>query len=1066
MLSSATIQNPTFVADLPGNYVVQLIVNDGIQSSTPSMVTITTTNTAPVANPGLNQAVPVPANVSLDGSGSSDADNDPLTYAWSFSSRPPGSSAALSSLTAVRPTFLADVTGTYVVQLIVNDGFANSSPVTVTITAGVKAITLSPNPLNLSTNTPGTLTLTLGSVAGPGGQIVFLDSSDGTIASVPANVTVPEGLGGVNVTILAGSGAGSTTITALASGFTPGFATINVTPPTVKVTLSANTIGLTRTANGTITLNSPAPTGGVSVSLSDPSGFVTFQPATVPIAAGATSATFTATGAAVGSTTILAIAPGYNTGTASVTVAMLGAITLLPNVTVGPGQSVPFPVSLVTGAPVGGATIDLVSSDTSRVTISPASVTIAQGQTTPAQQPTVTGVNIGSADISASAPGFFGDKKTVQVAANITFLQQTLTVGVNGTQELTLNFSGQAPAGGLTINLSSTNPSVATVPTTVTIAATKSSVTVPVTGIGVGASVIHASAPGLAETTATVNVVNVGAIGLPANQTVGLGASIPFPISLPSPAPAGGVTVTLASSDTSKVTISAASVTIAGGQTTPPVQPTVTGVSFGTATINATASGYTSASSQVQVATIMSFASPTVSITGLTTQTVALNLSAGAPAGGLTVNLTSSNTNVVTVPASVSFAANSTSANVLLTAVGPGTATITAASVTPGIANATTSVTVSTGSNTGAIILPASGALGLGVTAPFPVSITSPATAPITIALASSDSSKVTLSLASVTIAIGQTTPPVQPTVTGVNFGTANILATASGFTPASSSVQVNATVVFSPPSLTLSAGTQNLTLNAIGGRARRRSNHQPELQQHGCRHGARDGEFRGGFEYDIGTRNGGRARSGDDPRQQPAEYCGRHCRRDRSGWYRSARQRDCAARAADAFSRDFGNTGAQRRRQCIALQQRYVQGHCGIPHALLRRRADYAHVPSGRERCGFRQLHDHRYSEWLRIRHRGSESDGFGQFLPRQPDAGQRFSTTKPLSTLSTFAAFQHHVHADFFKHQRGDCAVDGHHSGKPEQRAGASDSGRTGLDHDYGKHRHAESGKCHRRA
>ena len=388
VLSSTTIQNPTFVADLPGNYVAQLIVNDGVQSSLPSMVTITTTNTAPVSNPGLNQFVPAPSAVSLDGSGSTDADNDSLTYNWSFSSRPPGSNATLSSSIAVAPTFFADVTGTYVVQLIVNDGFADSTPVTVTVTAGVKAITLSPNPLNLSTNTPGTLTLSLGSVAGPGGQIVFLDSSSGTIASVPANATVPEGMSGVNITILPGSGVGSTTITAIANGFSPGFSTVNVTSPTVSVALSAGTIGLTRTAAGTITLSGPAPQGGASVTLQDPSGLVTFQPSTVLIAAGSTKGTFTATGAALGSTTILAGAPGFNTGTASVTVAMLGAITLLQNVTVGPGQTLPFPVSLVTGAPVGGVTIDLVSSDTSRVTISPSSVTIAQGQTTrPSNRP-------------------------------------------------------------------------------------------------------------------------------------------------------------------------------------------------------------------------------------------------------------------------------------------------------------------------------------------------------------------------------------------------------------------------------------------------------------------------------------------------------------------------------------------------------------------------------------------------------------------------------------------------------------------------------------------------------
>ncbi|UCD77726.1 MAG: hypothetical protein JSW26_20260, partial [Desulfobacterales bacterium] len=48
-------------------------------------------------------------------------------------SKPGGSSASLSSTTAIKPTFEVDVAGSYTVQLIVNDGTDNSTPDTVTI---------------------------------------------------------------------------------------------------------------------------------------------------------------------------------------------------------------------------------------------------------------------------------------------------------------------------------------------------------------------------------------------------------------------------------------------------------------------------------------------------------------------------------------------------------------------------------------------------------------------------------------------------------------------------------------------------------------------------------------------------------------------------------------------------------------------------------------------------------------------------------------------------------------------------------------------------------------------
>ncbi|HXS96501.1 MAG TPA: PKD domain-containing protein [Candidatus Limnocylindrales bacterium] len=811
VLSNPTLQNPTFIADLPGTYIAQLIVNNGTLSSTPSMITITTTNTPPVANAGFTQVLPVPTTVVLDGSQSSDADNDTLTYAWSISSKPQNSQATLSSATAVSPSFIADVAGTYVIQLIVSDGYSTSVPSTVTITAGGTTITLTPNPLNVSTGTTGNLTVSLGTPAGPGGQIVTLFSSNGSIAAVQANVTVPQGLAGVNVPITAGAGIGSTVITALAAGFSPGATTVNVSSPSVAIALPSSVIGVSRTVSGVATLSAPAPNGGVNVTLSDAAGLVSFQPAVINIPAGTVTGTFTVTGNTAGSTTIVAGAPGYITGSTNVTVAMLGAITLLSNVVVGPGQSLPFPVSLVTGAPVGGVTISLSSSDPAKVTISPATVTIAQGETSPATQPVVTGVNLGSASISASAPGFFGDSKVVQVAATLSLQPQTLTVGINATQNLTLTLSGPAPASGLTINISSSNTAVATVPATVTIPATKATVVVPVTAVGLGTAVIHASAPpSLADTTANVNVVNLGAINLPVGATVGLAQSVPFPVTLPAPAPAGGVTVNLASSDTSKVTISPASVSILAGQTAPATQPTISGVNLGTANISANASGYSAASQPVQVTATLTFAQPTLTITGAGPSIMALNLSGPAPAPGLTVSLSSSSPNVAGVPATVTFPTGATAVNVSISGGTPGTSVVHASFT--GIPDATLAVTVLAA---GAITSPANASLGLGQSAPLIIALSSAPSAPVTVTLVSSDSSKVTVSPASVTIPAGQTTPVTVPMLTGVNIGSATLTATASGYTSATTAVQVGATVTFTQQSITINGtATQNLTLN------------------------------------------------------------------------------------------------------------------------------------------------------------------------------------------------------------------------------------------------------------
>jgi len=135
-LVGSTTAMPTFVPDVSGDYIAQLIVTgSGGSVSKPDTVVIATGDTTPVANAGGSQTVfGVGTQVNLSGTASSDADGDALTYRWALLSRPPGSTAALTSSTTATPSFLTDLVGSYIVQLIVNDGTTDSVPVTSVIT--------------------------------------------------------------------------------------------------------------------------------------------------------------------------------------------------------------------------------------------------------------------------------------------------------------------------------------------------------------------------------------------------------------------------------------------------------------------------------------------------------------------------------------------------------------------------------------------------------------------------------------------------------------------------------------------------------------------------------------------------------------------------------------------------------------------------------------------------------------------------------------------------------------------------------------------------------------------
>ncbi len=141
--SFASISNtdaiaPTFFVDVPGTYVAQLTVTDSHNLSSTDSVTISTVDVPPNAVAGDWQRVAVGATVHLNAAASSDPNGDPITFTWSMLSRPAGSAAVITGVTSVTPTFVADLPGSYVLQLEATDSHGNISLSTVEVTTDPK----------------------------------------------------------------------------------------------------------------------------------------------------------------------------------------------------------------------------------------------------------------------------------------------------------------------------------------------------------------------------------------------------------------------------------------------------------------------------------------------------------------------------------------------------------------------------------------------------------------------------------------------------------------------------------------------------------------------------------------------------------------------------------------------------------------------------------------------------------------------------------------------------------------------------------------------------------------
>ena len=459
-----------------------------------------------------------------------------------------------------------------------------SSGVSVTITASTPdssaAATLAltpPVPVSLSFSPSSVIggatatgTVTIDVAAPSGGAVVNLASNTSGV-SVPASVTVPAGSTTATFSATTSVVSSQTNATVTASvGSVSVTGTLTMNPASlVGITISPTAVPAGESALGTVTLNGITGPGGITVVLSGNSTSCSV-PASILVPAGASSATFTIQTSSVAkpATATISATLGSITKSASLTIntATLLGISLNPT-TIAGGTSSTGTAVLTSAAGTGGVTVKLASSTKSASV--PASVSIAAGKSSAMFTVKTVSVAAQTQAVISGSVGSVTESATLTIAPpslDTITLKPTAVVGPAASTG-TVTLTGPAPAGGLTVSLSS-NVSAATVPATVTVpaGAAHAGFTVKTSTVGTPTTAqISAAVNGTGiNASLTVNPPAIVSVALKPTSVTG-GATASGTVTIGAAAPAGGIVVTL-SSTSSSATVPA-SVTILQGKT-------------------------------------------------------------------------------------------------------------------------------------------------------------------------------------------------------------------------------------------------------------------------------------------------------------------------------------------------------------------------------------------------------------------------------------------------------------------------------------------------------------------
>jgi FG-GAP repeat len=302
-------------------------------------------------------------------------------------------------------------------------------------------------------------TVSVKNPAPAGGQVIHLASNRAEL-HVPTEITIPEGQ--VSATfqgktdLLSASVTGF--VTASAWGETDGRAQVQIDPGKITLTFESPTILAGRTGKATVRVSPSWLASGAKLTLSsDQVGVSVPTRLTIPVGRGNANFTVsTSPSATEYSASITVRGAGMSAGVGVIKVRLRSlSVGVSPGAIVG-GQACQGTLTLSDPAPTGGVVVSLASSD-GRVEV-PTSVLIPEGNTAAnfdiRSSPTPSNF---VSTISATGSGVVGNSAVVSVSSPEVSAISVSSATVTGgrTVSATIQLNGVAPAGGVSVALSS-----------------------------------------------------------------------------------------------------------------------------------------------------------------------------------------------------------------------------------------------------------------------------------------------------------------------------------------------------------------------------------------------------------------------------------------------------------------------------------------------------------------------------------------------------------------------------------------------------------------------------------